>query len=65
MSPHAYRVKAAQYRLRAQTEQDSAARSALADLSRDYLRLADGCGSETVLTVDVELESDHRRKTKY
>jgi|SoimicMinimDraft_3_1059731.scaffolds.fasta_scaffold380928_1 hypothetical protein len=65
VKPHAYRVKAAQCRLRAQTEQDFAARSALEDLARDYLRLADGRGSETALTVDVSLESDRQQKTKY
>jgi hypothetical protein len=65
MDQHAYRVKAAQFRLRAQTEHDFTARSALEDLARDYLRLADGCGSETALTVDVLLESGRQRKTKY
>jgi hypothetical protein len=65
MDQHAYRVKAAQCRLRAQTEQDFAARSALEALARDYLRLADGRGGETALTVDVSLESDRQRKTKY
>ncbi len=65
MSPHAYRVKAAHCRLRAQIEQDFAARSALEDLARDYLRLADGCGSDPALTVDVQLESDRQRKTKH
>jgi hypothetical protein len=65
MDQHTYHVKAAQCRLRAQTEQDFAARSALEDLARDYLRLADGRGSETALTVDVQLESDRPRKTKH
>ena len=65
MDQHAYRVKAAQCRLRAQTEQDFAARSALEDLARDYSRLAEGRGNETALTLDVELESDRPRKTKY
>jgi hypothetical protein len=64
MDPHAYRVKAAQCRLQAQTEQDFAVRSALEDLARDYLRLAERCGSETALTVDILL-GDRQRKTKY
>lgn len=64
MDQQAYRVKAAQCRLRAQTEQDFAARSALEDLTRDYLRLADGRGSETALTVDILL-GDRQRKTNY
>lgn len=57
-------TKAAQCRLHAQTEQDFAVRSALEDLARDYLRLADGRGSETALTVDILL-GDRQRKTKY
>jgi len=64
MDQHTYRVKASQCRLRAQTEQDFAARSALEDLARDYLRLAEGRGSDPALTVDVQLDSDHQRKTK-
>jgi hypothetical protein len=64
MDQRTYLVKAAQCRLRAQTEQDFAARSALEDLARDYLRLADGCGSDPALTVDVQLDSDRQRKTK-
>jgi hypothetical protein len=62
---HSYRVQAAQYRLRAQTERDPLVRAALEDLARNYLRLAEGRGSETALTVDVELGHDSERKMKH
>jgi hypothetical protein len=49
-----YLVKAAQFRLRAQTEQDMGVRWAMEALVRDYTRMADGLGNETALTVDFE-----------
>ena len=62
---HSYRIKAAQYFARAQTEHHPLVRAALDDLARDYLRLAEGRGSETALTVDVQMEANRRAKTPH
>jgi hypothetical protein len=59
---YSYRIKAAQYRARAQTELGM--RAALEDLARDYSRLAEGSGSEPALTVDVQLDPDSEPKVK-
>ena len=51
---HSYRVKAAQCRVRAQSECDPVLRAALQDLANDYLRLVERPGHETALTVEIE-----------
>jgi hypothetical protein len=61
---YSYRIKAAQYWARAQTEHDLGMRAALEDLARDYSRLAEGSGSEPALTVDVQLDPDSEPKVK-
>ena len=62
---HSYRIQAAQYLARAQAEPDPLVRAALEDLARDYLRLAEGRGSETALTVDVQMEANRRAQTQH
>ena len=49
-----YLLKAAQFRIRAQTEHDMGVRWAMEALVRDYTRLAEGRGTETALTADFE-----------
>ena len=57
---HSYWLKAAQCRLRVQTESDPVLRAALQDLANDYLRLAERPGHETALTVQIEVASKGR-----
>jgi hypothetical protein len=49
-----YLLKAAQFRIRAQTEHDMGLRWAMEALVRDYTRLAEGRGTETALTADLK-----------
>ncbi len=49
-----YLLKAAQFRLRAQTEHNIGVRWAMEALIRDYTLLAEGRGAETALIADFE-----------
>jgi hypothetical protein len=49
-----YLLKAAQFRLRVQTEHDIGVRWAMEALIRDYMLLAEGRGAETALSADFE-----------
>jgi len=49
-----YLLKAAQFRIRAQTEHDIGVRWAMEALIRDYTLLAEGRGAETALAADFE-----------
>ena len=62
---YSFRAKAAQYFARAQTEHDPLVRAAAEDLARDYLRLAEGSGTDTALTVDFEIPSGNQSKAKH
>ena len=53
---HSYRVKAARYHVRAQTEQDAVVRAALRHWPTTICALAERPGNELALTVEFQID---------